>query len=59
MSPYFRGKGSKIEKKLIMNSKNKMVKWGREESKIGDVIYGQPPIATCNLVLMATKMESR
>ena len=32
---------------------------GREESKIGDVIYGEPPIATCNLVLMATKMESR
>ena len=42
-----------------MNSKNKMLKWGREGSKIGDVIYGEPPIATCNLVLMATKMESR
>ena len=37
----------------------KMLKWGREGSKIGDVIYGEPPIATCNLVLMATKMESR
>ena len=42
-----------------MNSKNKMLKLGMEGSKIGDVIYGQPSIATCNLVLMATKMESR
>ena len=59
MLPSFRGKGSKIEEKMIMNSKNKMVKLGWEGSKICDVIYGEPPIATCNLVLMATKMESR